>query len=93
MAKANTNKLPPEQMSFEQALADLEAIVAAMEQGEVPLAESLEQYERGVQMIKRCRALLAQAEKKIELLSEDEKGKPVTGPLEVPVDEGAAQEQ
>ena len=70
-------------MTFEQALAELAAIVAAMEQGEVPLAESLDQYERGVQMIKRCRTLLGQAEKKIELLAENEKGKPTTEPLDV----------
>ncbi len=84
MAKKNQGeKLDPATMSFEQALAELESIVAAMEQGEVPLAESLEQYERGIQLIRRCRALLAQAEAKIELLSEDEKGALVTEPLKV----------
>ncbi len=77
-------KAAPDQLSFEQALGELEAIVAAMERGEVPLAESLEQYERGVQMIKRCRSLLAQAEKKVELLSENEKGEPATEPLVEP---------
>lgn len=84
MAKNAQNRIAPEQMTFEQALAELEAIVAAMEQGEVPLAESLDQYERGVQIIKRCRGLLASAEKKIELLSEDDKGKPATEPLDEP---------
>jgi len=81
--KTDKTKADPEQMSFEQALAELESIVEAMEQGEVPLAESLEHYERGVRMIKRCRALLADAEKKIELLGEDEKGRPTTEPLDV----------
>jgi exodeoxyribonuclease VII small subunit len=85
MPPRNNKEQPtPEQLSFEQALAELEAIVAAMERGEVPLAESLEQYERGVQMIKRCRVLLAQAEKKIELLGETDKGEPVTEPLAEP---------
>lgn len=76
------NSLAAEQLTFEQALAELEAIVAAMERGEVPLAESLQKYERGVQMIKRCRSLLGQAEKKIELLAESDKGEPVTEPLD-----------
>jgi exodeoxyribonuclease VII small subunit len=87
MAKKTKDELPAEQMSFEQALADLEQIVAAMEQGEVPLAESIAQYERGVQMIQRCRGLLEQAEKKIELLAEKDNGKPTTQPLDEPADD------
>jgi exodeoxyribonuclease VII small subunit len=81
--KKSASPADPEKMSFEQALGELEGIVEAMEEGEVPLDESLKQYERGVQLLKRCRAILGEAEKKIELLSEDEQGRPITEPLEL----------
>ena len=84
MAKKTKDELPADQLTFEQSLVELEQIVAAMEQGEVPLAESIAQYERGVQMIQRCRGLLEQAEKKIELLAEKDNGKPATEPLDEP---------
>lgn len=81
MARNNNPRPDPAEMTFEQSLRELETIVAAMEQGEVPLAQSLEQFERGMAMIKRCEGLLSQAEKKIELLTETPKGAPATAPL------------
>ncbi len=56
-------------LSFEEALARLESIVAALEEGQVPLAESLERYEEGVKLLKQCYQSLSTAERKIELLS------------------------
>ena len=53
---------------FEQALSDLETIVERLEHGELPLEESLKQFERGVQLARSCQELLEQAEQKVEIL-------------------------
>ena len=55
-------------LSFEAALAKLEAIVDSMEQGEVPLAELLAKYEEGSKLLKVCEGRLKDAELKIEKL-------------------------
>ncbi|HEY4367264.1 MAG TPA: exodeoxyribonuclease VII small subunit [Steroidobacteraceae bacterium] len=53
---------------FERSLAELEAIVDKLEQGELSLDESLQQFERGVQLTRVCQSALKQAEHKVELL-------------------------
>lgn len=53
---------------FEKALAELEQIVERMEQGELPLDESLKQFERGVALTRSCQTALQQAEQKVEIL-------------------------
>jgi len=63
-----TKPAAPESLSYEQAVAELESIIDRMESGETPLEESLADYERGVGLLKRCRAIIAQAEQKIEYL-------------------------
>lgn len=55
--------------SFEQAMAELEGIVHAVESGQVPLAEALSQYEKGIALISYCQKVLSQAEQKIAKLS------------------------
>lgn len=55
--------------SFETSLAELEKVVHALEDGDQGLSQSLEHYERGIQHLKRCYALLDAAEQKIELLT------------------------
>jgi exodeoxyribonuclease VII small subunit len=55
--------------SFEVSLAALEKIVHSLEDGQQGLSQSLEQYERGIQHLKRCYQLLDAAEQKIELLT------------------------
>lgn len=62
------------QPSFEDALAQLEAIVESMESGEVPLADLLAKYEAGTQLLKVCEARLKDAELKIELLKKQKDG-------------------
>jgi exodeoxyribonuclease VII small subunit len=59
-------------ISFEQAIEDLTGIVNKIETGQVSLAESLEQYEKGMAMIKHCRSILLDAEKRIEQVTENE---------------------
>ena len=59
-------------ISFEQAIEDLTGIVNKIETGQVSLAESLEQYEKGMAMIKHCRGILLDAEKRIEQIAENQ---------------------
>jgi exodeoxyribonuclease VII small subunit len=61
--------------TFEQALAELEKIVEQIEQGEVPLEESIEKYGQGLTLIRQCRSILDQAEQKIQLLAQTEDGR------------------
>lgn len=53
---------------FEAALAELEAIVEALEQGDLSLDESLQRFERGVQLTRACQTALKNAEQKVEIL-------------------------
>ena len=72
MAKATTDK----ELSFEQAIDRLEDIVEQIESGEVGLEQALTQYEQGQALIKRCRGILDQAERRIAELTQDAEGKP-----------------
>ena len=74
--------------TFEQALNRLEAIVHDLEDGRAGLAESLEAYEEGVRLLRKCHALLERAERRIELLTGvDAEGNAITQPFD---DEAAA---
>ena len=55
---------------FESALAELEALVEKMEQGDLSLDESLKQFERGVQLTRACQQALKEAEQKVQILLE-----------------------
>ena len=55
---------------FESALAELETIVTKLEQGDLPLEQSLALFERGVQLSRFCHARLEDAERRIEMLTE-----------------------
>ncbi len=60
--------------SFEKSLAELEKIVAKMEEGGLALGESLALFEKGVKLARFLREELDKAEKKIAILLEDENG-------------------
>ena len=55
---------------FEAAIAELEAIVKKLEEGDLPLEQSLSLYERGVHLSRYCHARLEDAERRIEILDE-----------------------
>jgi len=55
---------------FEQALADLEALVARMEKGDLPLEEALAHFERGIELTRRCQSALKDAELRVQVLVE-----------------------
>jgi len=57
-------------MSFEDAIKELTAIAAKIEQGQIPLQDSIWQYERGMALIKRCKEILEKAENRIEKISQ-----------------------
>jgi len=59
-------------LSFEQAIKELTGIVEKIEQGEIPLESSLQQYERGMALIAHCRTILQKAEKRIERISKEQ---------------------
>jgi exodeoxyribonuclease VII small subunit len=69
---------------FEGAIAELEAIVKKLEEGDLPLEKSLELYERGVQLSRFCHARLEDAEKRIEVLNERGELKPAPTSLGSP---------
>ena len=71
MAK-NEKKNDIGKLTFEQAIKELTGIVGKIEQGQIPLQDSLEQYERGMALIKHCRTILKKAEQRIEKISEPE---------------------
>jgi exodeoxyribonuclease VII small subunit len=77
-ATPDLDKLP-----FEKALEELEQIVRRLERGEVPLAESIEIYERGEALKRHCEALLKRAEARIEKITLGPGGQPTgTVPLD-----------
>ena len=74
---------PISEMTFEQAMSELERIVIQLEKGDVPLEDSISLYEKGAELKKRCETKLKEAEQKVAAITLDEEGS-VTGtkPLE-----------
>jgi exodeoxyribonuclease VII small subunit len=66
---------------FEAAIAELDSIVKKLEEGDMPLEQSLVLYERGVQLSRFCHARLEEAERRIEILSERGELKPAPASL------------
>ena len=61
-------KTKPKLPDFEKSLTELEAIVAKLEQGDVPLEEALKTFERGVALTRQCQTALRTAQQKVEVL-------------------------
>ena len=61
-------------LTFEQAIKELTSIVGKIEQGDIALQDSIQQYEKGMALIKHCRKILQEAEKRIEKIAEDSQG-------------------
>jgi exodeoxyribonuclease VII small subunit len=73
-----------QRMPFERAIEELESIVKRLEEGKVPLEESVAIYERGEALKRRCEELLTQAEARVSKIVLDSSGKPKgTEPLDV----------
>ena len=60
-------------IQFETSMAELQEIVMRLEKGELPLEDSLKQFEQGITIARQCQDILNQAEQKIEILSAGKK--------------------
>lgn len=69
-------------LTFEEALEQLETIAEQIEQGKIGLEESINQYERGMALVKQCRHILSKAEHKIQQLQKRDDGTLDTAPFE-----------
>ena len=68
---------------FEDAISELEDIVSKLENGELSLEESIEYFQKGIELSKYCSEKLDEVEKRISILIEDEQGRVREEPLEV----------
>lgn len=73
--------------SFEEALRELEGIVNRLEQGDLPLEEALKFFEDGVKLSRYCHTKLDEAQKRVDVLLKDERGKMTAQPFE-PTEDG-----
>jgi len=82
MAESNNGDI--KRLTFERAIEELESIVKRLEEGKVPLEESVAIYERGESLKRRCEELLRQAEARVDKITTDASGQPTgTEPLDV----------
>ena len=72
MAKKNRAPATPAsaEMSYEDALAELERMVASMEGGQLPLDRLMQTYERGAELLQLCRSRLDAVEQQVKVLEE-----------------------
>ncbi len=81
---AENNHADVKKLPFERAIEELETIIKRLEEGKVPLEESVAIYERGEALKQRCEELLKAAEARVEKITTDASGKPKgTEPLDV----------
>ncbi len=70
------SETPVTEMSFEDAMKELEAVVTRLESGDVPLEDSIKLYERGAALKAHCQKKLAEAEEKVAQITLDGEGNP-----------------
>ena len=68
--------------NFETSLEELERIVRELERGDLPLEKSLELFEQGIKLSRACQERLSEAERRIEVLTRDNHGRPAVRPFE-----------
>ena len=82
MAKRKPKGPAADELSFEEALQQLEQIVHLLEEGDIGLGEALSRYEQGVKLLRRSYDLLEHTQRRIELLSGvDDEGNPLLQPV------------
>ena len=75
---------PVSEMSFEEAMRELESVVSKLESGDVPLEDSIKLYERGAALKEHCQKKLAEAEEKVAQITLDGDGNPKgTAPVDI----------
>src|SRR3954464_930278 len=81
---AENTQIDVSRLTFERAIEELETIVKRLEDGKVPLEESVTIYERGEALKRRCEELLRQAEARVDKITTDASGQPTgTEPLDI----------
>jgi exodeoxyribonuclease VII small subunit len=73
---------PVQELSFDQALEQLEAAARQLESGDVPLEQALTVYERAVALFRHCNRRLQDVEQRLELLTRDLDGQPAATALD-----------
>ena len=73
-----------ESLTFEEAYAQHEAAVTALQDGQMPLERALQYYEEGMKLAQYCNELLQKAELRVQQLSVDNQGAIISQPLELP---------
>ena len=73
-SKAETGKDPAAEPRFEAALSELETVVRRLEQGELPLEDSLAAFERGMALVKQLSRRLEDIERRVEVLLKQDDG-------------------
>ncbi|MCB1174615.1 MAG: exodeoxyribonuclease VII small subunit [Leptospiraceae bacterium] len=81
--KKDAGKQPGQQISFEDALAELEDITRKLESGQLSLDDSIKAYERGMELRKICQWKLNEAEARVDYLRRKEDGTLEPGPVEL----------
>jgi exodeoxyribonuclease VII small subunit len=71
----DADRQPAEDLSFEEAMGALETIVGSLETDRLPLEEMVSAYERGVSLLRTCRARIESARQRVELITADLEGK------------------
>jgi exodeoxyribonuclease VII small subunit len=83
-----TKKTAP--IAFEKSLAELEALVEKLEQGDVPLEDALKNFERGVQLTRECQSALKAAQQKVEILLKKNNSEARLAPFDTELDDDGA---
>ncbi len=86
MPRKKSSTPPKDEPGFEEAVAELEKIVSALEEDSLPLEEMVERFEQGTNLLRRCEEVLGSARKRLKTIaardtaasSGDEGGKPLT---------------
>jgi len=84
MSTATPPVIPVENLSFEDALGELETIVKTLETGQAKLEDSIGKYERGIALKNHCEQKLREAQAKIEKITVGSDGALSTVPLDPP---------
>jgi exodeoxyribonuclease VII small subunit len=64
-----TTRKKAESLTFEQSMQELETLVTKMEQGDLPLEDALQSFERGIQLARHSQQKLKDAEQKVQILT------------------------
>lgn len=84
---------PTKPLKFEEAMKRLDAIVEAMESGEIGVEESIAKYEEAMSLAAHCRQILEQAEQRIQKIQLDAAGRPQLTPFQPPPEAAGEEDQ